>query len=196
MACPLGMTVDPDTIAVKNHLCRDPATWGHAILCCNTRWWFGMNGTKMGLRILSLYHCETQWGQQALLFADRLLWDGSWQFVQMSFSKTNCDSFVDELPWDTSWNSLVTQTGGCSSCPAGLRQFRRWTSWMWKTWPGKERHCLRMWGQTSGCTAKFSEMPWRWLIVKKWAFKTWATFAERSCCQHADCMLPRNLLPL
>ncbi len=33
------------------------ATWGHALLCCNMRWWSWMNGTTMGLRISSRYLC-------------------------------------------------------------------------------------------------------------------------------------------
>ncbi len=33
------------------------ATWGHALLCCNIRWWSWMNGTTMGLRISSRYLC-------------------------------------------------------------------------------------------------------------------------------------------
>ncbi len=31
------------------------ATWGRALSCCNMRWWSWMNGTTMGLRILSRY---------------------------------------------------------------------------------------------------------------------------------------------
>ncbi len=33
------------------------ATWGHALSCCNMRWWSGMNSTTMGLRISSRYLC-------------------------------------------------------------------------------------------------------------------------------------------
>ncbi len=33
------------------------ATWGRALSCCNMRWWSWMNGTTMGLRISSRYHC-------------------------------------------------------------------------------------------------------------------------------------------
>ncbi len=33
------------------------ATWGRALSCCNMRWWFWMNSTTMGLRILSRYLC-------------------------------------------------------------------------------------------------------------------------------------------
>ncbi len=33
------------------------ATWGRALSCCNMRWWSWMNGTTMGLRILSRYLC-------------------------------------------------------------------------------------------------------------------------------------------
>ncbi len=33
------------------------ATWGRAFSCCNMRWWSWMNGTTMGLRISSRYHC-------------------------------------------------------------------------------------------------------------------------------------------
>ncbi len=33
------------------------AIWGRALSCCNMRWWSWMNGTTMGLRILSRYLC-------------------------------------------------------------------------------------------------------------------------------------------
>ncbi len=33
------------------------ATWGHALSCCNMRWWSWMNGTTMGLRVSSRYLC-------------------------------------------------------------------------------------------------------------------------------------------
>ncbi len=33
------------------------ATWGRALSWCNMRWWSWMNGTTMGLRILSRYLC-------------------------------------------------------------------------------------------------------------------------------------------
>ncbi len=33
------------------------ATWGHALSCCNMRWWSWMNGATMGLRISSRYLC-------------------------------------------------------------------------------------------------------------------------------------------
>ncbi len=33
------------------------ATWGHALSCCNMRWWSWMNGTTLGLRISSRYLC-------------------------------------------------------------------------------------------------------------------------------------------
>ncbi len=33
------------------------ATWGHALSCCNMRWWSWMNGTTIGLRISSRYIC-------------------------------------------------------------------------------------------------------------------------------------------
>ncbi len=33
------------------------ATLGHALSCCNIRWWSWMNGTTMGLRISSRYLC-------------------------------------------------------------------------------------------------------------------------------------------
>ncbi len=33
------------------------ATWGHALSCCNMRWWSWMNCTTLGLRISSLYLC-------------------------------------------------------------------------------------------------------------------------------------------
>ncbi len=33
------------------------ATWGRALSCCNMRWWSWMNGTTMGLRILSRFLC-------------------------------------------------------------------------------------------------------------------------------------------
>ncbi len=32
-------------------------TWGRALSCCNMRWWSWMNGTAMGLRILSRSRC-------------------------------------------------------------------------------------------------------------------------------------------
>ncbi len=33
------------------------ATWGHALSCCNMRWWSWMNCTTLGLRISSRYLC-------------------------------------------------------------------------------------------------------------------------------------------
>ncbi len=33
------------------------ATWGHALSCCNMRWWSWMNGKTMGLRISSRHLC-------------------------------------------------------------------------------------------------------------------------------------------
>ncbi len=33
------------------------ATWGCALSCCSMRWWLGMNGTTMRLRISSRYLC-------------------------------------------------------------------------------------------------------------------------------------------
>ena len=39
-------------------LWTDPCNMGgRALSCCNTRWWSWMNGTTMGLRILSRYLC-------------------------------------------------------------------------------------------------------------------------------------------
>ncbi len=85
----------------------------------------------------------------------------------MSFPETVSDSLCR--------NYLVIQTDCCSSCPGGWSQTIlevkmldvEVLGWCGYTWSAVVR--------PFGCTAKFSEMPLRWLIVEKLTFNIRAT---------------------
>ncbi len=57
---------------------------------------------------------------------------------------------------------------------AGLRQSWRWRRWMWRSWAGVITHGLRLWGQLDVLPNSLKRL-WRWLIVEKWTFNSWAT---------------------
>ncbi len=103
----------------------------------------------------------------------------------MSFPETVSDSLCR--------NSLVMQADCCRSCPGGWSQTIlevkmldvEVLGWCGYTWSAVVR--------LVGCTAKFSEMPWRRLMVEKLTLNsTGNSSGGHSCSQHANCTLPQN----
>ncbi len=79
--------------------------------------------------------------------ADELPWDGFWQFVKKFFGYAN--RLLQQLSW-------------------------RWRCWMWKYWAGVIIRGLRLWGRLDVLPNSLKRL-WRWLMVEKWLFNSWAT---------------------
>ncbi len=79
--------------------------------------------------------------------ADELPWDGFWQFVKKFFGYAN--RLLQQLSW-------------------------RWRCWMWKYWAGVIIRGLRLWGRLDVLPNSLKHL-WRWLMVEKWLFNSWAT---------------------
>ncbi len=57
---------------------------------------------------------------------------------------------------------------------AGLRWSWRWRCWIWRSWAGVVTRGLRLWGQLDVLPNSLKYL-WRWLMVDKWSFSSWAT---------------------
>ena len=93
------------------------ATWGCALTIWNMRWWRGMNGTAMGLKILSWYHC--------------------------AFKLPSIKEDTSLLLICAEILRLCTPPVSPAVLVAGLRQSHRWRSWMWRSWAGAVIRGLR-----------------------------------------------------
>ncbi len=85
--------------------------------------------------------------------------------MQMSLPETVSDSLCR--------NSLVMQTDCCSSCPVDWSQTILEVK-MWRSWAGVVTRGLRLCGRLDVLPNSLKRL-WRWLMVEKWTFNSWAT---------------------
>ncbi len=57
---------------------------------------------------------------------------------------------------------------------AGLRWSWRGRCWMWRSWASVVTRGLRLWGRLDVLPNSLKRL-WRWLMVEKWTFNSWAT---------------------
>ncbi len=71
---------------------------------------------------------------------------------------------------------------------AVLRRSWRWKCLMWRSWAGLVACGLRLWGRLD-VLPNYLKLLWRWLMVEKWTFNSWATalwtFLQSACQMNA-----------
>ncbi len=169
------------------------ATWGRALLCCNMRWWSWMNGTTMGLRILSRYHLPCPVKTRIHLWIEHLFKVSRrhWMWAFAHSSQLRQLTAVRSRPrWGRRacrWAYLRRFLTVCADilwlCKpivaaavrvTGLRWSWRWRCWMWRSWAGVVTCGLRLWDRLDVLPNSLKRL-WRPIMVEKWTFNSRAT---------------------
>lgn len=88
---------------------------------------------------------------------------------------------------------ILVQTNCCIFRLFSLAQSCRWTNRMWWFCASVVIRGLQWWGQMDVLPNSL-KWRWRWLMVVKWTFNSWATaLVDIPCGLHASCTLPQSL---
>ncbi len=151
------------------------ATWSRALLCCNMKWWWRMNGTTMGHRFLSRYLC-----------------------IKIAINKMNlcslsvaygCPYYNPPPPWGTLFTTLVlancSPTRLPSSVKTGIHPWREHFSKVTDTIKGERLPTQVSYDNELQLTVCAEIL---WLCKPAVTPAVWVAGLRRSCrCEEAGC---------